>query len=297
MFTTFHPLYPRVLSLRHSSIPANSLEPIAQSRSSEQWRCRCVRARCWAATIAAKRLQVRTLLVGLIAALLTVELPSRATAESLPASPSSKIVPTVPYAPFVSEACRRFTIPEHWIRTVLKTESGANAHAVSLRGPLGLMQIMPVTWIELSVRYELGIDPFDPHDNILAWTAFLREMLDRFGTEGFLAVYNAGPGRYEKLLATSRRLPKETLAYVRAIESEIGIKRRQFVARFDARAASPLEDAVAAGPSTTSSAGKRSTAVAHQLGRFSDLPKLDASALIPRATGLFVQPSAARLSR
>jgi len=82
---------------------------------------------------------------------------------------------------------------------VMKVESGGNAQAISLRGALDLMQIMPETWVELSVRYELGTDPFDPRENILAGTAYLREMLDRFGLEGFLAAYNAGPGRYEQL--------------------------------------------------------------------------------------------------
>lgn len=44
---------------------------------------------------------------------------------------------------------------------------------------MGLMQIMPATWAELRERYNLGNDPYDPHDNILAGTAYLRELLDR----------------------------------------------------------------------------------------------------------------------
>ncbi|WP_354107013.1 lytic transglycosylase domain-containing protein [Bradyrhizobium sp. LB14.3] len=44
----------------------------------------------------------------------------------------------------------------------MQVESGGNAHAISPRGALGLMQIMPATWVELSARYGLGIDPFDP---------------------------------------------------------------------------------------------------------------------------------------
>jgi Soluble lytic murein transglycosylase and related regulatory proteins (some contain LysM/invasin domains) len=79
------------------------------------------------------------------------------------------------------------------------------------------MQIMPRTWVELSVRYGLGIDPFDPLDNILAGAAYLREMHDRFGSPGFLAAYNAGPERYEQHLATGRPLPAETQAYVAAL--------------------------------------------------------------------------------
>jgi soluble lytic murein transglycosylase-like protein len=71
------------------------------------------------------------------------------------------------------------------IRAVIQVESAGNAQAI--RRALGLMQIMPETWVELSVRYDLGIDPLDPRDNILAGTAYLREMLDQFGPEGFLA--------------------------------------------------------------------------------------------------------------
>jgi soluble lytic murein transglycosylase-like protein len=60
---------------------------------------------------------------------------------------------------------------------------------------MGLMQLMPGTWVELSVRYGLGLDPFDPRDNILAGTAYLKEMFDRFGSAGFLAAYHTGPSR------------------------------------------------------------------------------------------------------
>ena len=59
------------------------------------------------------------------------------------------------------------------------------------------MQIMPETWNELRSRFHLGADPFDPHDNIIAGAAYLRELRDRFGERGSLAAYNAGPGRYE----------------------------------------------------------------------------------------------------
>ena len=79
---------------------------------------------------------------------------------------------------------------------------------------MGLMQIMPETWASLQVRYGLGADPFDAHDNILAGAAYLRELHDRYGAPGFLAAYDAGPARYDAYLATGRPLPSETLAYV-----------------------------------------------------------------------------------
>lgn len=87
---------------------------------------------------------------------------------------------------------------------------------------MGLMQLMPETWAALRARYGLGRDPFDPHDNILAGAAFLREMHDRYGSPGFLAAYNAGPGRYEDYRDRRRPLPPETVAYVAALVPFVG---------------------------------------------------------------------------
>lgn len=69
----------------------------------------------------------------------------------------------------------------------------------------------------MRIRHRLGADPYDPRDNILAGTAYLRELHDRYGSVvTMLAAYNAGPGRYEASL-TGRPLPAETRAYVAAI--------------------------------------------------------------------------------
>lgn len=119
-----------------------------------------------------------------------------------------------PFPEFTAEASHRFGIPESWIRAVMRVESAGEVRAVSKTGAIGLMQIMPGTWMELRSRYALGADPFDPHDNILAGAAYLREMHDRYGTPGFLAAYNAGPARYDDHLTTGRSLPAETRAYV-----------------------------------------------------------------------------------
>ena len=121
------------------------------------------------------------------------------------------------FAKLIEEASNRFGVPARWIRAVLSIESGGDEHAISPRGAMGLMQLMPATWVELSARYGLGIDPFDARDNILAGTAYLKEMHDRFGSAGFLAAYHAGPGRYEQHLVTGKPLPSETTAYVAAV--------------------------------------------------------------------------------
>lgn len=113
----------------------------------------------------------------------------------------------------VAEAAQRFAIPAAWIRAVMRVESAGDRTAVSPKGAMGLMQIMPATWDYLSARHALGTDPFDPRANILAGAAYLRELHDRYRSPGFLAAYNAGPGRYEASL-NGRPLPAETLHYV-----------------------------------------------------------------------------------
>jgi soluble lytic murein transglycosylase-like protein len=126
------------------------------------------------------------------------------------------------FADFVAEASTRFTVPVRWIRAVIQIESAGDEHTISSRGAMGLMQLMPDTWGELSARYGLGLDPFDPRGNILAGTAYLKELYDRFGSAGFLAAYHAGPARYEQHLATGQPLPPETAAYVAAVTPLLG---------------------------------------------------------------------------
>lgn len=141
-----------------------------------------------------------------------------AYAEPAPRPPAGRVgnasEPADPWSTHVAEAAKRFSIPERWIRAVMHVESTNDARAVSPKGAMGLMQVMPATWEELRAKHDLGDDPFEPRDNILAGTAYLREMLDRFGRKGFLAAYNAGPGRYEEHLTRGRPLPRETVDYV-----------------------------------------------------------------------------------
>ncbi|MEQ1515863.1 MAG: lytic transglycosylase domain-containing protein [Usitatibacteraceae bacterium] len=154
----------------------------------------------------ASRLLLHFAFMVFLACALTMPFAAPSQAETRPAS-------TDRYAAFIAEAARRFDIPAHWIRNVMRVESAGDSRAVSSAGATGLMQIMPATWKELRVRYRLGSDPFDPRDNILAGAAYLRELHDRYGSPGFLAAYNSGPGRYEEYLA-GRPLPRETRAYV-----------------------------------------------------------------------------------
>lgn len=119
-----------------------------------------------------------------------------------------------PFDAYVTEAATRANIPSAWITAVMRAESTGDASAVSPKGAMGLMQIMPDTWRELRTTLNLGAYPYDPRDNIVAGAAYLRWLYDRYGDAGFLAAYNAGPGRYEELLGGSRALPDETRKYV-----------------------------------------------------------------------------------
>jgi hypothetical protein len=129
--------------------------------------------------------------------------------------PPSGVAAQTIHAAEIAAASQRFGIPEAWIRAVMRAESAGDRHAVSHRGAMGLMQVMPATWAGLRTQHGLGADPFAPQDNILAGTAYLREMLDRFGSVPLmLAAYNAGPRRVEAHLSTGQPLPAETRAYV-----------------------------------------------------------------------------------
>jgi soluble lytic murein transglycosylase-like protein len=152
--------------------------------------------------------------LALIVALSCAEGPAQAQTLTLRAEPT--------LAEMVREAAQRFGIPARWITSVMGVESAFDARATSPVGAMGLMQVMPQTYARLRRRYGLGADPYHPHDNILAGAAYLREMYDRYGTAGFLAAYNAGPGRYEAHLIAGRPLPLETRAYVAKIAPRLG---------------------------------------------------------------------------
>ncbi|KXV74124.1 lytic transglycosylase [Acetobacter malorum] len=135
---------------------------------------------------------------------------------ALPLSPT--IVRAQDFDNLVRQAAEQNAIPATWVRAVLRAESAGDPHAVSGAGAMGLMQLMPGTWKDARRTLNLGADPFDPHDNIVAGTAYLRWLHDRYGDAGFLAAYNAGPGRYDEHLMTGRPLPGETISYVEFVK-------------------------------------------------------------------------------
>jgi soluble lytic murein transglycosylase-like protein len=129
-----------------------------------------------------------------------------------------------PYAAHVGEAAARFGLSEDLIWAVMRAESGGNPRALSRAGAMGLMQIMPGTWADLTARHRLGTDPFDVRANVLAGAAYLRAMFDRYGDlTSTLAAYNAGPRRVDGWRAGTRSLPAETVAYVARIAPALGV--------------------------------------------------------------------------
>jgi soluble lytic murein transglycosylase-like protein len=184
---------------------------------------------------AASRVQRRRTLSACALAFALLPAPSAAASQITPAAVPAA-APRHPYARHVSEAARRFGIPDDWILRVMHVESRGNPRAVSRAGAMGLMQIMPATWTMLSARHGLGSDPFDVRANILAGAAYLRAMWDRYRSVSLMLVaYNAGPGRADAYAAGRHGLPAETLAYVARLAPALGsgVDRQAPIARND----------------------------------------------------------------
>jgi Transglycosylase SLT domain len=172
------------------------------------------------------------------------------------------------------------------VRSVMRVESAGEVRARSRKGAMGLMQIMPQTWSDLRARYDLGADPYNPRDNILAGAAYIRELYQRFGTPGFLAAYNAGPERYENHLATDRPLPDETQEYVARLAPTVEGKQTggKIAAVATTLAGSPLFVVRIASNSTAD----RPSPNARPDRRSSGRAVVDLSALVPQSSNLFV---------
>lgn len=82
-----------------------------------------------------------------------------------------------------------YGLPQGLVHAVIHQESRGRVNAVSVKGALGLMQLMPGT------AAQLGVNPYDPEQNVRGGARYLRQQIDRFGSIPLaLAAYNAGPG-------------------------------------------------------------------------------------------------------
>ena len=197
----------------------------------------------------------------------------------------------------VAEASQRSGIPASWIRAVMQAESAGNPRALSPKGAMGLMQIMPATWASLRVRYGLGADPFDPHDNILAGAAYLRELRDRYGSPDFIAAYNAGPARYDDHLATGRTLPAETRAYAAFIARKIDRGSTGGAIALASRDRSWTEAPLFVARSEGRVVASEASADLRPTRQSSGSALGDWAALAPQANGLFVRTSDQKTER
>ena len=121
--------------------------------------------------------------------------PAPPAAVPLP-SPMALEIPLTP-AQLAAGAAKKYALPESFVRSVMKAESGLRADALSPKGAIGLMQLMPDT------ARDLGVDPKNPKQNAEGGAQYLRDLLAKYESDPdqvllALAAYNAGPAAVEK---------------------------------------------------------------------------------------------------
>jgi soluble lytic murein transglycosylase-like protein len=132
------------------------------------------------------------------------------------AAPASSVVAEAPTPLELADAAAdRYGLPRVLVRSVMAAESGFEPLAISPKGAIGLMQLMPGT------AQVLGADPHDPAQNVDAGTRYLRDLLEKYnyGLRHALAAYNAGPGAVDKYNGVPPY--RETIDYISRIEKKL----------------------------------------------------------------------------
>src|SRR5450432_4035367 len=145
--------------------------------------------------------------------------PAAAAAASVAApvtpAPAAEVVvsPALSAGELADRAADKYGLPRHLVRSVMAAESGFQPLAVSPKGAIGLMQLMPGT------AAELGVDPYDPAQNVDAGTRYLRDLLSKYdgGLRRALAAYNSGPAAVDRYNGVPPY--RETVNYVVRIEN------------------------------------------------------------------------------
>lgn len=140
------------------------------------------------------------------------------------------------WQPLIQQASKKFGLPAAWIRAVIQMESGGRTMSskdkpiTSPVGAVGLMQLMPETYKDMEKQYKLGANPFNPRDNIMAGTAYLKWLHGKYGFPAMFVAYNDGPGNLEAKRSKGRALPVETRNYVAKICATLGVAAPRAVA-------------------------------------------------------------------
>jgi soluble lytic murein transglycosylase-like protein len=139
--------------------------------------------------------------------------PAPVASVPAPATPSGK-GPATPQE-LADAAADRYGLPRDLVRSVMAAESGFARGAISPKGAIGLMQLMPET------AHLLGVDPYDPEQNVDGGVRYLRDLLERYnyGLRHALAAYNAGPQAVDRYNGVPPY--RETISYVYRIEKKL----------------------------------------------------------------------------
>lgn len=140
--------------------------------------------------------------------------------------PTAQRSANVPVEQLIADAAKRWGLPVAFLHSIVKAESGYQADAVSPKGAIGLMQLMPET------AEEYGADPNIPEQNVDAGTHYLRVLMDRYqkhrnSLTRVIAAYNAGPGMVDRYhgvppFRETRGYVVRVLGFLRRFEKERG---------------------------------------------------------------------------